>query len=294
MENYAKQNVSNLIGKFRNKIIRGQRCWKSYSKITRGRLHVLQILWDNEEKRLHDGEQLRKEKEKNQQIAFEAELISDKASNGQKGYDIAAKVLAATKRRLRQNNTKSEHGTNDSTSKTTAMQLLHQRTQNVLERTKFHRNVTSNVPDHLCATKSIRLTLLNNLLRAKRLKFQETLEKITHRLIAKRQTTVQLNIEDIRRFLHSGTEMETIGHVDIKDEGEVQYTGFLMLRSLEEGEIRQLVAKGIQLSTGYIVPKELSQSQSERSTRSPTMKRRKSSMKKFGGGGGWGKLLKKV
>lgn len=246
-ENYAKQNVSNLIGKFRNKIIRGQRCWKSYSKISAARMILLQKLWDLEEQRLHDGEKFRKEKELKEQFEFEAELIND--SNGN---NIAATVLSATKRRLRQNNISSDHdkskvevGGVDNL----AMHLLKQRTQRVLESTKYHMNVTSNVPDHLTASKSIRFQLLKQILRQKRLKYQETLEKVTHRLIAKRQTTVLLTVEDVRRFLQSG---ETIKHIEEHVEEE-KYTGLLLLQSLEENEIRTLVAKGIFLTTGFVV-----------------------------------------
>ena len=104
------------------------------------------------------------------------------------------------------------------------------------------------------------------------------MEKITHRFIAKRQTTVALNIEDVRRFLHSGpnhhddidddyTHLEQLENSEdlengngngngkgkgkgknrrkLEEEEEQKYTGFLLLRSLEQNEIRDLVAKGI-------------------------------------------------
>ena len=266
-EHHATQSVSNLIGKFRNKIIRGQRCWKSYSKITKARMIVLQKLWDLEEQRLHDGERERKAKEKREQLEFEASLISD-AGAGKGGYDIAAKVLNATKRRHRQNNVKiDETGSREEEETATkgvesnAMHLLHQRTKRVLESTKFHTTIQMNVPDHLAASPSVRTALLTNLLRQKRLKYQEKLDNVTRRLIAKRQTTVQLNIEDVRRFLHSGGddgdyEYNVVTHVEEEEEDNSKYTGFLMLQSLEEGEIKQLVAKGIQMTSGFIVVDE--------------------------------------
>ena len=181
---------------------------------------------------------------------------------------IAAKVLNATKRRHRQNNVKiDETGSREEEETATkgvesnAMHLLHQRTKRVLESTKFHTTIQMNVPDHLAASPSVRTALLTNLLRQKRLKYQEKLDNVTRRLIAKRQTTVQLNIEDVRRFLHSGGddgdyEYNVVTHVEEEEEDNSKYTGFLMLQSLEEGEIKQLVAKGIQMTSGFIVVDE--------------------------------------
>ena len=109
--------------------------------------------------------------------------------------------------------------------------------------------------------------MLKTLLRNKRLAYQKTLVKTVSRLIAKRQTTVQLNIEDVRRFLHSGTNGEVKRQEKADDlkhrvnaEDEIPQRVFLLLRSLEHNEIRNLVARGIKLSTGFVVKEEQNQS----------------------------------
>ena len=273
LTNHAQQNVTTLIKKFRDKIIKGQRCWKSYTTITKGRMLLLQKLWDLEEQRLHDGEQARKDREEQEQLEFEAGLINDKSTLGQRGSDIAARVISATQRRHRQNNTgpgsdttkittatKKQNSNSNNKEKNLAMKLLSQRTKRVLQSTKFHLLQQVKTQDHLRATRSIRHQMLKTLLRNKRLAYQKTLVKTVSRLIAKRQTTVQLNIEDVRRFLHSGTNAEVkrqekadnLKH-RVNTEDEKPQGVFLLLRSLEHNEIRNLVARGIKLSTGFVV-----------------------------------------
>lgn len=229
---------------------------------------VLQKLWDMEELRLHKGEQQRKDRAQREQMLFEAGLVSDTNTGSQRGGDIAARVLSAAKRRHRQNNTKMNEDANDGkgkgsqkkkTAKNAAMELLHERTKRVLESTRFHMTIKKQTTSHLTATVSVRLFMLKKLLRKKRLDYQKTLETQVHRLVAKRQTTVTLNIEDVRRFLHYSDEHQenrTIEHQEFEQEESERYTGFLMLRSLDPNEIRNLVAKGILHSTGFVVVEE--------------------------------------
>jgi hypothetical protein len=289
LETYAKQNVSNLIRKFRRKIIRGQRCFRTWSAITRARMLVLEKLWDRELQMLRNQEEMRLSRAKREQLEFEAELLNESGAQG-----LGHKVLSSAKRRAQRSGNevkaynvspsssskrkgikkglsglknvaagfikRTKMGKNQTTQQSSgnsagslAMHLLHQRTKSVMEKTKLHRNKEDARFKHLTVSDKIRTPLLENLLRKKRHKYQESLAATMHKMIARRQVNLTLSREDVRRFIQAGTSTSLERQHESRDEeGERddEYRGFLMIKSLYKNEMLGFVLEGLRRQHG--------------------------------------------
>ena len=262
LETYAKHNVSNLIRKFRRKIILGQRCFRTWSTCTRSRLFILEKLWDQELQKIIDQEHQRLETAKKQQLEFEAELLDESAKS------FGQKVLLTAKRRGFKSIGKKQNKNKIGSLKNVvagmnmkprnpgslAMQLLHERTKRVMESTKLHHAEGNKKFAHLTVSEEIRRPLLLNLLRKKRSKYQESLAAVTHKMIARRNINVKLSREDVRRFIQSGVEASVEHHISSDDKKikDDKHRGFLMIKSLYRNEMMELVLEGLRQQHGNV------------------------------------------
>ncbi len=225
LTDYTKNDVKNLIRRYKSKIIRGQRCWRQYMQISRARLQLLSLQWAKVEEKIRRKEMERQEVAKAQLLAAELELMKD-TRIGKSG----------------------------------SVKTLTTRVKDVLATSQLHQEKMQVITDTLKTDSKVKMQILTALLREKRLAYQDTVQDVTNRLLAKRQTVSKLTREDVRRFIRSsaGTKFQ-ISETQAEAALPSGLRVFLLLSSLEPGELRLLVEKGIKMTHGEAGALSLSQ-----------------------------------